>query len=128
MGAAVLKALAGSITAFALVFWLSAPGKSAPAASPLTTPESWTGEESLDLKGRRIAHWSSPRDPATETKNSADHFRSNGLEVGEAYEADSGGMITLVEGAQRLIINIVGSEEGSEITLMSGPLSKEVAP
>ena len=128
MRAAVLRALAGFMAAFALVLWLSAPREGAPAATPLEPPESWMGEESLDVRGRRMAHWSSPRDPATETKSSAVHFRSHGLEVGEAYEDSTGGMITLVEGGQRLIINIVGSDDGSEITLVSGPVSKEVAP
>ncbi|MGE4157892.1 MAG: hypothetical protein AB7F75_02215 [Planctomycetota bacterium] len=128
MLATAFKAITGFAAAFGLVLWLSAPGKEAQGSPPFSLPASWIGGESLDLKGRRMASWSSNLDVASETRQAAAHFRSRGLTVDEAFSEESGGMITLVKDGHRLIINIVSCEEGSDITLVSAPVSKEVAP
>lgn len=123
-----LKALSGMLGAFALMFWIS-PQSTTPTVPPQESlPSSWVLDESLDVRGRRLRHWTSPLGSAEETRFSAEHFRARGLAVDEAHEEGEGGMITFVEGGQRLIINIISTEGGSAITEMALPTSKEVTP
>lgn len=128
MLATAIKAISGFAAAFSLVLWLSAPGLEVHPPAPFSLPASWQGGESLELNGRRMASWFSDLDAASGTRQAAAHFRAHGLAVDEAFSEESGGMITLVKDGHRLIINIVSCEEGSDITLVSAPVSKEVAP